>query len=158
MVLSVSIFSVIYKNTIILLYNGLIIFALIFIFDVPVDLDLLMVVPGLILTWIALLWLGYLLAMVCTRFRDAGQIVDSTMQILFFITPIMWKPEFLPAQYRFIVDDNPIAIFLDLLRNPLLGQPVTSGEWYTALAVVMIGGVAALWLIGRYEHRVIYWA
>jgi ABC-type polysaccharide/polyol phosphate export permease len=158
MVLSVSIFSVIYKNTIMLLYNALIIFALIFIFDVPVGLDLLTLVPGLILTWLALLWLGYLLAMVCTRFRDASQIVDNTTQILFFITPVMWKPEFLPAQYRFIVDDNPVAIFLDLLRNPLLGLPVPFGEWLTALTVVVVGGVAALWLIGRYEHRVIYWA
>jgi ABC-type polysaccharide/polyol phosphate export permease len=158
MVLSVSVFSVIHKNTIILLYNMLIILALIVIFRVPLRLDLLTLAPSLVLTWIALLWLGYLLGMVCTRFRDAGQIVDNTLQILFFITPVMWKPEFLPAQYRFIVDDNPIAIFLDLLRNPLLGQPVAFGEWLTALTIVVIGAVAALWSIGRYERRVIYWA
>jgi len=158
MVLSVSILSVIYKNTIILVYNILIVIVLIFVFDVPVGLNLLTLGPSLILTWMALLSLGYLLGMVCTRFRDAGQIVENSLQIIFFITPVMWKPEFLPPEYRFIVDDNPIAIFLDLLRNPLVGQPVAFHEWFVALAVVLVGGIAALWLIGRYEHRVIYWA
>ena len=33
----------------------------------------------------------------------------------------MWKPDFLPREYHFIIDYNPLAQFLEMLRNPFLG-------------------------------------
>jgi len=157
MVLSVSIISVIYRNAIILAHNMVIAVVVIILFGVPVNWNTLALAPGLLICWLALLCAGYVLGMICTRFRDAAQIVENVVQIAFFVTPIMWKPEFLPPEVRFIADYNPFALFISLLRNPLLGEPVALGSWAAALAVTTVGGLAALWVIGRYERRVIFW-
>jgi lipopolysaccharide transport system permease protein len=157
MVLSVSIISVIYRNAIVLAHNMVIVVVLIILFGVPVNWNTLALAPGLLICWLTLLCAGYVLGMICTRFRDAAQIVENILQIAFFVTPIMWKPEFLPPEVRFIADYNPFALFISLLRNPLLGEPVALGSWAAALAVTTVGGLAVLWVIGRYERRVIFW-
>ena len=69
----------------------------------------------------------------------------------------MWKPEFLPREYYLIIELNPFAQFLEILRNPLLGQPVSSYAWLGTTIVALGGGVMALAVIGRYQRRIIFW-
>jgi ABC-type polysaccharide/polyol phosphate export permease len=102
-------------------------------------------------------WSGYIVAMTCVRYRDIIQLVTSWLQVLFWITPVMWKPDFIPSQYQFIIDYNPFAQFLNLLRNPFLGEPVSSYTWLTTSAITFGGGILALLLIGRYQRRIIFW-
>ncbi len=154
---SVSIYSVIYKNTIILAHSLVIIAVLIVVLDVPVNWHLLQIVPAFGLTWISMVWLGYLIAMLCVRYRDIVQIITTWMTILFFVTPVMWKPDFLPRDSHLIVEYNPFAQFLEILRNPILGQPVSSYAWLTTTVFALGGGLIALTVIGRYQHRIIFW-
>jgi ABC-type polysaccharide/polyol phosphate export permease len=116
---SVSIYSVIYKNTIILSHSLVIIVVLIVVLDVPVNWHLLQIVPAFGLTWIAMICFGYLIALICVRYRDIVQIITTWFTVLFFITPVMWKPDFLPGDLHLIVEFNPLAQFLEILRNPL---------------------------------------
>jgi ABC-type polysaccharide/polyol phosphate export permease len=154
---SVSIYSVIYKNTLILAHNIAVIVVLILAFDVPVNWWSFQIVPALMLTWITMAWLGYVVAMVCVRYRDIIQLITTWLMVLFFITPIMWKPDFLPPRYQFIVDWNPLAQFLELLRAPFLGGPVSAHTWGTTIAIALGGGILSLPVIGRYQRRVIFW-
>jgi ABC-type polysaccharide/polyol phosphate export permease len=154
---AVSIYSVIYRNTMLFAHSLLIVVALILIFRIPVNAYDLQIIPGLLLTWVAMLWTGYLIAMVCVRYRDIIQLISSWMFVLFLITPVLWKPGFVGADYQFLVDWNPFALFLELLRNPLLGEPVRASTWIGTAAIALAGTVLAAPLIGRYERRVIYW-
>ncbi len=154
---SVSIYSVIYKNTMVLAHSLLIVVILIIAFDVPINWHLLQIVPAFILTWITMLWTGYVVAMMCVRYRDIIQVIVTWVSVFFFLTPVFWKPEFLPNRYHFIIDYNPLAQFLALLRNPLLGEPVNSHTWIVTIAFALGGGLLALPVIGRYRRRVIFW-
>jgi lipopolysaccharide transport system permease protein len=154
---AVSIYSVIYKNTIIIGYNLIIIALLIAIFGIPVNWYLLQIVPAFVLTWLMLLWVGYVLAMACVRYRDLIQVVTNWMLLFFFLTPIMWKPDFMPPEYHFLIDYNPLAQFLELLRNPFLGRPVSDLAWISSSVIAIGGALLALPIIGRYQRRVIYW-
>ena len=91
-------------------------------FGVPVNWYLLQIVPAFVLTWIMMLWSGYVIAMACVRYRDIIQVITNWLMVLFFLTPVMWKPDFLPPEYHFIIDYNPLAQFLELLRNPFWGS------------------------------------
>jgi homopolymeric O-antigen transport system permease protein len=102
-------------------------------------------------------WSGYIIAMACVRYRDIIQVINSWLVVLFFLTPVLWKPDFLPSQYHFIIDYNPLAQFLSLLRNPFLGEPVNSYTWLSTSAITFGGGLLALPVIGRYYQRIIYW-
>ena len=55
------------------------------------------------------------------RFRDIPQIVASVMQIAFFMTPIIWKPELLGHTAARLLPLNPFFAFLEIVRAPLLG-------------------------------------
>jgi ABC-type polysaccharide/polyol phosphate export permease len=154
---SVSIFSIIYKNTIVLAHSSIITLALILIFGVPINWYDLQIVPAFILVWIGMLGLGYILAMICVRYRDIIQVVNSWLLVVFFVTPITWKPEFLGPEHRFIIDWNPFGQVLELLRNPLLGQPVSSHAWITTIVIGVGGVLLGLPVIGRYQRRMIFW-
>jgi len=154
---SVSIYSVIYKNTIILAHNFILVIVLIIVFRLSINWRLLQIIPAFVLAFITMTWLGYLIAMICVRYRDVIQLITTWLTVLFFITPVMWKPDFLAPQYQFIVDWNPLAQFLALLRDPLLGVPVSAHTWGTTIAIALGGGVLSLPLIGHYQRRVIFW-
>jgi len=154
---SVSIYSVIYKNTIMLAHNLIIIVGFIVAFKIPINWYLLQIVPAFGLTWIGMVWLGYLIAMICVRYRDIKQVVTTWMTVLFYITPVMWKPDFLPRKYHLIIELNPLAQFLEILRNPLLGQPVSSYAWLSTTVFALGGFLIALAVIGRYQRRIIFW-
>jgi len=154
---SVSIYSVIYKNTIMLAHSLIIIVVLIVAFDVPVNWYLLQIVPAFGLTWVGMVWFGYLIAMTCVRYRDIIQVITTWLSVLFYITPVMWKPDFLPRQYHWIIEVNPLAQFLEILRNPLLGQPVSSYAWLSTTVIALGGCLIALVVIGRYQRRIIFW-
>ena len=154
---SVSVYSVIYKNSLMLAHNLIVIVGLIIAFGVPVNWYLLQIVPAFALTCIMMAWSGYVIAMTCVRYRDTIQVITTWLMVWFFITPVMWKPDFLLPKYHFIIDFNPLAQFLDLLRNPFLGEPISAHTWVTTTAIALGGGILALPVIGRYQRRVIFW-
>ena len=78
---SVSVYSVIYKNTMMLAHNLIIIVVLIVAFDVPVNWYLLQIVPAFVLTWIMMAWLGYVIAMTCVRYRDIIQVITTWLMV-----------------------------------------------------------------------------
>jgi ABC-type polysaccharide/polyol phosphate export permease len=158
MAFSVSIYALIYKNTIVFAHSLIIVLGLILFFGVPVNWYDLQIIPALLLTWITMVWTGYLIAMLCVRYRDLIQLINSWLLVFFIVTPVLWKPDFLAAHNRFIVDYSPFAQFLELLRKPLLGEQVPTSTWLTAIAIAFGGGLLACVLIGHYRHRVIFWA
>src|SRR5262245_24538913 len=157
MTFSVSVYSVIYKNSIMLAHNLVIVVLLIVAFGVPINFHLLEIVPAFVLTWITMLWMGYVVAMTCVRYRDIIQVITTWFSVLFFLTPVFWKPDFLPERFHFIIDYNPLAQFLELLRNPFLGLPVSLHAWVFTIAFALGGGLIALPVIGRYQRRIIFW-
>src|SRR5207245_4142924 len=66
-------------------------------------------------------WIVLLVGTLCARFRDLPQIIANLMQIAFFVTPVMWKADQLPREASWLVDLNPLASLLALIRHPPLG-------------------------------------
>src|SRR5262245_52616783 len=154
---SVSVYSVIYKNTMVLAHSLVIIVILIVAFGLPVNWYSLQIVPAFALTCIMMAWAGYVIAMTCVRYRDIIQLVTTCLMVWFFITPVMWKPESLRPDYHFIIDYNPLAQFLELLRKPFLGEPISGHTWIMTVAIALGGGLLSLPVVGRYRRRIIFW-
>ena len=97
-----------------------------------------------------------LLGAFCARFRDVAPIVGSIMQIAFFLTPIIWKPELIDGNAVYLVF-NPFYPLLALVRDPLLGQVPDSEVW---IAAGVWSGllIAASWLLfARVRGRLAFW-
>src|SRR5215470_12497384 len=154
---STAIYALVYRHLLIFLHNLPIIVIAMLLFSVPAGPICLVALPGFGLLVLALIWTSYLVAIACVRFRDLTQIVQNGLMVAFFITPILWKPDQIPADEYYLLSLNPFAALLAIVREPLLGQLPTVDDW-TVATIFSIGGfVVALPLIGYCQRRVIYW-
>jgi len=116
----------------------------------------LLALPALPL-WVAdALALSLLLGGICARFRDIMPIVNSVMQIAFFLSPVIWKPEQLGAHAVWL-PFNPFYDMLEIVRSPLLGQAPSLLVWGAALGYsAILCGLAWMFFL-RARGRIAFW-
>ena len=86
------IFRVMARTFVIAGHNVLIIPIVFALYHVGVNANILWLAVGLLLVIANGFLFGFFLAIVCARFRDVPQIMISIMQVVFFITPVMFTP------------------------------------------------------------------
>ncbi len=127
------------------------------IYDPPGAGGILAAVFGLAVMTFNGLWVGLLLGMLCTRFRDLPPIVASVLQVAFFVTPVIWLPATLSGRWSLLLQLNPFAAFLALVRDPLLGHAPPLHTYAVCLAASLIGWAIAFLMFARYRARITYW-
>jgi lipopolysaccharide transport system permease protein len=148
---------VLVRNTLVLAHNILVIIAVYAYFDVWPGWRAIWVLPGMAVWMIDGIAACLLLGALCARFRDIPPIVGSLMQIAFFVSPIIWKPELLSGVKRELLPLNPFYSLLELVRAPLFGVVPDGVVWVSALgySAVLIG---LTWLMFvRVRGRLAFW-
>ncbi|MGZ0080413.1 ABC transporter permease [Methylomonas sp. YC3] len=156
MPLTVHLLRVLAKNLLYFLHNVVIILVVLFLYP-PQNLKAFFLIPlGFFLLFGNLFWIGLLLSILSARFRDIPQIIANIMQVLFFISPIIWKVDMLGSNH-FAADANPLYHFIELIRAPLLGGNIDSLSWVVSTSLIFGGGGVALLVFTRYRSRIAYW-
>jgi lipopolysaccharide transport system permease protein len=150
------VFQVLCRQFIMFAHNFVIVLVLLAIFGIEQPGELVWFVPGLLVLMLNLTWMGQIFALTSARYRDVPQLVAAVVQILFYITPLMWRPAML-AKHEWLITFNPFASLVDLVRSPLLGQSPASTSWLTAVCLAVVGWPLALWMYARVSARVPYW-
>jgi ABC-type polysaccharide/polyol phosphate export permease len=113
--------------------------------------------PALMIWWLNGMWLSFIAGILSARFRDVPQIVANIVQILFLVSPVLWREDTAPRSLQFISRFNPLSHFLAIVRNPLLGADVPMLSWGVVIAITIAGWVAAAFLCRSFRTRVSYW-
>lgn len=116
----------------------------------------LMAIPGVLLVMVAAFPASIILGIFCTRFRDMQPIVGSIVQLAFFLTPIIWKPEALGAR-AYLVAFNPLALFMEIVRGPIYGTIPSPGIYLAAIGVTVVLYLIAAPLFVRFRSRIAFW-
>lgn len=111
---------------------------------------------GVLLLFLQALWVIPLLGLIGTRFRDLQPITTNILQVLVFITPVIWFPSALGSR-QWIADINPLTSLIAVVRDPLLGEIPSLNAYAFVGVITMLGFVAATLVYGRYRTRVVYW-
>jgi ABC-2 type transport system permease protein len=122
-------------------------------------------IPGLFFLALNASWVGLLLGIISTRYRDIPQVINSIIQLLFYMTPIVWPIDQLQAGGARsanswalpLINANPLFHFVQVVRAPLIGQAVSINSWYVVIAVTIVGWALALFAMRNYRARVSYW-
>lgn len=156
--LFVHMLRMIWRNLLILGHN-IVIFPLVLLaVGKPLYWVALLSIPGLLLTIVNLAWVALILGILCARYRDMPQIVNSVLQVVFYLTPIMWMPKLLPQRAGvYLLDANPFYHMLEIVRAPLLGQAPSALNWTVSITLALVGWTAAIVFFGRYRNRIAYW-
>jgi lipopolysaccharide transport system permease protein len=118
--------------------------------------EAILALPGLALIAVNAFAATLFLGMLCARFRDIGPIVGSVMQLAFFMTPVLWKPELLGHWAPYLVL-NPFYAVLETVRGPLIEGGGHWSAWLAALVYTAANvGLAAAFFV-RFRGRVAFW-
>jgi ABC-type polysaccharide/polyol phosphate export permease len=153
---SIHVLQLVWRNVIILAHNFLVFVAIAVIFAIWPTPVWLLALPGLAILVLNVTWSALLLGMICARFRDVPQIVDSLLRVAFFLTPILWMPELLPERALF-VELNPFHHFMEVVRAPLLGQAPDLLSWIVVGSITVAGWIAAVAVFRRFRASIPYW-
>lgn len=156
---TVHIHKIAARNLIIFFHNLLVLIPILIIFhhSAHINFYTLLLIPGLALVYLNAISYGLLLGMLGARYRDIAQIIKSLVQVVFFVTPVMWSPEVLKGRNIYVAEFNPFYAFLELIRQPLIGAQPTLNNVIVALATTIIGLVISARLFIRYRNRIVYW-
>jgi ABC-2 type transport system permease protein len=120
----------------------------------------LLAIPGFLLL-LATMTAGAIgLGIVATRFRDIKPLISSILQLLFFVTPISWPLDNFVHQVgsqAWIIQINPLFHYVQIIRQPMIGQRVDWWSWMIAGALTIVAWVVALSMLRRYRSRISYW-
>ena len=117
--------------------------------------------PALVLIALNCIWVSLVFGVLATRYRDISPLLGSLVQLLFFMTPIIWRlgPEVgnkVGSRAR-LVELNPLYHYIEITRGPLLGEHVAFYHWGIVMACTVVGCAAALLVLRNYRSRVAYW-
>lgn len=154
-----SLFTIrcLYRNVIIFFHNLLVLIPVGIFYDMNVNFATLQIVLGLPTILLNGFFWGSLLSVAGTRYRDVTQITTSVMQIVFFLSPMMWMPSSLPEQYRWAVEINPFFHFLNLIRQPMLGQWLSANDIVAAVLCTVVGFFLYCLVINKYRNKIVFW-
>ena len=159
--LSVHVYRLVWRQMILFAHNIVIYVVVAAVFPKPWSWADLAVIPALGLIALNCVWVSLCFGILATRYRDIAPLLNSVVQLLFFMTPIIWNDATLRRQgagrWSKIVELNPLLHYLDIVRAPLLGAPQELRHWVVVLVLTVLGWLAAALALKQYRARVPYW-
>lgn len=122
-----------------------------------------MLVPAFLLLFVFGWALAVCMGVANVLFQDSQHLLEVFMQMAFFLTPIFYPPEFMLNRLRnlgveWMMNLNPFAVMLELVRRPLLeGQPVSWTLLCCGAGFALLVAVAAIAALKHFEKRMIFY-
>ncbi|MEK7518901.1 MAG: ABC transporter permease, partial [Patescibacteria group bacterium] len=88
----------------------------------PTLLGIVMLPVLLLISLLSASGLGFFLASVNVKFRDVRHILPFFIQILLFVTPVIYPLSIISEKYHWIMSLNPMTGVISFARATLLGQ------------------------------------
>jgi lipopolysaccharide transport system permease protein len=147
---------VVFRNAVIAAHNLPLIAVVFAVFGVAPDWSALAAIPGFVLIALAAFAASMFLGMICARFRDIPPIVGSLMQIAFFVSPVIWKPEMV-GHWEPFLPINPVFAIMETVRGPIMGTGAGPLVWTLAIAWTAALVACAWAFFVRFRGRIAFW-
>ena len=162
--LSVHVYRLIWRQTLLFAHNLVVYLVMLVVFPRSLHWTDLSAIPAFVLLAVNGTWVALLFGMASARFRDINPIVQSLVQLTFFLTPIVWiyqnfleSPNPSIRQRARLAEINPVLHFVEMIRRPMLGEPQVWHHWFVVLGITVVGWAVTLWALRRWRARVPYW-
>jgi lipopolysaccharide transport system permease protein len=120
---------------------------------VPHTWGLIVLLPSVLLIMFASLGIGTFFASLNVKYRDVRTALPYLIQILFFMTPVIYPITLIPQKYQIFAYLNPACGAITTIKAGLFGQPINwkgfAISWVTALVSLIIG----IWYFQRTEKN-----
>ncbi|MGY1781219.1 galactan export ABC transporter permease subunit Wzm/RfbD [Geodermatophilus sp. SYSU D01036] len=162
--LSVHVYRLVWRQALFFLHNLVVYVVMLLVFPQPLEWTGLAAIPAFVVLALNGVWVSLAVGIITTRFRDILPITQSVVQLMFFLTPIVWvyddlvnSPNPAIAERARLAEFNPFLHFVEIIRRPLLGQDQLWRHWIVVLVITVVGWALTLVVLRRYRSRVSYW-
>lgn len=137
-------------------HNLVVVLAVLLAFSREFSITQLAAIPGLLLVLLSMFWIIALVGILAARFRDIEALIASIMPLLFFLSPVLYKPDNLGAK-GFLMWFNPFSYFIAIIRDPLQGQIPPLFVYVGALVIMTTAAFLTLFTLDKKYKRIAYW-
>ena len=159
--LSVHVYRLVWRQMILFAHNIVIFVVIAIIFPKPWSWADLTVIPALGLIVLNCVWVSLCFGILSTRYRDISPLLFSLVQLLFFMTPIIWNESTLEKQGAGQVGQDRRAQPAAALPRHRPGAAARCAAGAAALGggggADVIGWIFAAIAMRQYRARVPYW-
>lgn len=161
--ISIHAYRLVWKQSLFLAHNLVIWVVLMVIFPRNLSWNVLLMVPAMALLIINGVWVVLFFGIIATRYRDVSPLLEAGVQLLFYVTPIVWMTSTLNNNIRdmggraHLALLNPLYHYLEIVRAPMIGQPISGLSWIVVGGCTVVGLVLALLAMKQWRFRVSYW-
>lgn len=96
----------------------------------------------------AALGVAYLLSALTVAYRDFRYLIPVGVQLLLFLSPVIYPVTLVPERYQWLLGLNPMAGVIDGVRSAILGKP-----WNMSMLMMSAGSALVLLFIGATYFR-----
>ena len=90
-------------------------------YSIPINFNILWVIPIFIIQQIFTLGLSLFLSAANLIYRDIQYLVTLGLLLWMYATPVIYPADIVPAQYKIIFQLNPMAVIINAYRQTILG-------------------------------------
>lgn len=146
-------------NIVITMMSCIVVIPIIFIFDLPITIYLLLIPISVFLSGFLAIGLGIMLAPLNCMYRDVEHLIRFVVRAGFFVSPVMWTYEMALSRGYFgeIATYNPMLTPITLARHGLEGKATTLPS--EIILMTLLFGIS-MWIIGsilfeKYERKAV---
>ena len=101
-----------------------------------------LLLPALLITFIAASGIGMFLAAINVKYRDVKQAVPFLIQVGLFITPVIYPVSAIPERYQWLLYLNPMTGVINMMRSSFLGTaPINWPLTWLSIGVAILSFV-----------------
>jgi ABC-type polysaccharide/polyol phosphate export permease len=155
--LSSFLFLIIWRHLLIFFHTIWIFFIVLLLFQIQPSKSYLLIPLGLFLFIVNVGWMALLCGIISARYRDIPPIIQNSLNILVWITPVYYQISQVGNKGKFIVSLNPITYIFEVARGPFLNTPPALSVWIISSLVAVVGWVFVLIFFAKFRSRIPYW-
>ena len=103
--------------------------------------------------FIFLFWFPLIIGLISLRFSDFAQLVPIVMQLIFLISPILYKKENL-GDLNWITNINFIYVLIDSLRTSLITSDVNYMAQFILLCINILGFLFSIMILNLQTKKI----
>lgn len=155
--LPVHVLRFVFRNLLIFFHNFAAAMATFFILGGHLTSAAWFLLVSIPLLTVLLSSVALIIAVVGARFRDIGPVIGICMQLMFFMTPIIWRTSDIPNAGKWWIRINPAHHLIEVVRAPMLGGMPEAVSVYVVVGLTLGLAVSAYVLFCCLRHRIAYW-
>jgi ABC-type polysaccharide/polyol phosphate export permease len=139
------------------LLSFLVLFIVILVLGGTFSWALLFLPISFLLLFLFAFGIALVMSIATVFFRDLKHVIVLMMQALFYISPILYKPEALNGSLSFLVAINPVTPFIALFRTPLVsGTLPPINILLQSIGFTLLSLAIGIFIFIRQEKKIIF--